>query len=58
MLLSIGPTPTNEATGGKRGVKRAADSDDESSYQPPVHDLYRSRQQKRLQPVAWLLKFF
>jgi len=39
---------------GKRGVKRpAGDSDDESStFQPPAHDLYRSRQQKRLQPVA------
>jgi cleavage stimulation factor subunit 3 len=36
---------------GKRGVKRASgqDSDDESSpVIPPSHDIYRSRQQKRI----------
>ncbi|XP_057314296.1 cleavage stimulation factor subunit 3-like [Hydractinia symbiolongicarpus] len=36
----------------KRGMKRLHDSDDESSYQPPSNDLYRSRQQKRVHPVT------
>ena len=36
---------------GPRGTKRSADSDDESSYQPPVNDIYRSRQQKRVHPL-------
>lgn len=36
----------------KRGVKRSADSDDENAYQPPVHDIYRSRQQKKVVPVT------
>lgn len=38
---------------GPRGLKRSADSDDESSYQPPANDLYRARQQKR-NPVGAL----
>lgn len=35
----------------KRGVKRPGadhESDDESSAAPPVNDIYRSRQQKRV----------
>ena len=36
---------------GPRGTKRSADSDDEPSYQPPVNDIYRSRQQKRVHPL-------
>jgi len=43
----------NGMTEGPRGVKRSADSDDESSYQPPANDLYRARQQKR-NPVGAL----
>jgi cleavage stimulation factor subunit 3 len=38
--------------GEKRGLKRSADSDDEGSYQPPMHDIYRSRQQKKVVPVT------
>jgi len=34
----------------KRGIKRSADSDDEGAYQPPMHDIYRLRQQKKVVP--------
>lgn len=31
--------------------KRSGDSDDESAYQPPAHDIYRARQQKRVHVI-------
>ena len=40
-----------EVEQNKRGVKRPGvdhESDDESSAAPPVNDIYRSRQQKRV----------
>ena len=40
-----------EVDQNKRGVKRAVtdhESDDESSAAPPINDIYRSRQQKRV----------
>ena len=40
-----------EVDQNKRGVKRPVadhESDDESSAAPPVNDIYRSRQQKRV----------
>lgn len=40
-----------EVDQNKRGVKRPGadhESDDESSAAPPVNDIYRSRQQKRV----------
>jgi len=46
---AISLTNGTSSSDGK-GVKRAGDddSDDESAYHPPVNDIYRARQQKRV----------
>lgn len=51
-ITQVVAIPNGDSNDEKRGVKRSADSDDEASYQPPAHDIFRIRQQKRVNPVT------